>query len=406
MGRLGAHDARGAPRRYADLAVRVGANVQPGQNVVLVALVEHVPVARAVARAAYRAGARHVQSFYSDLHFRRAARSSSARRGAGLGARALRRVVCSWADSHPAVIQLSGNPDPRCSRISTRRWWPSPSLGVRAAFLELVAGSKMNWVIVSAPTEGWARQVFGEPDVERLWAQSRPPRGWTSPTPWLRGGPCHGAPACRCAQRPWIRRHSLPRPWNRSDRGPAAGVALDVRDLLHRDRHRAHPEPSTEEVFTTPHWRRTEGTVRSTYPLVVPGVGVLVEGLQLRFERGKAVEVNADEGGDAVAAASSSPGVVSRRDRARRRRFAARVGLQGHALTRTRSGIAHGQGLPMTVDGVGGLSPEQLLERGVNVSTVHTDFMIGGPEVEVDGLTGDGEAVPLLRADVWQLTTA
>ena len=59
----------------------------------------------------------------------------------------------------------------------------------------------------------------------------------------------------------------------------------------------------------------------------------------------------------------------------------------------------------MTVDGVHGLSPEQLLERGVNVSTVHTDFMIG-PEVEVDGLTGDGEAVPLLRADVWQLTTA
>ena len=67
--------------RYADLAVRVGANVQPGQNVVLVALVEHVPVARAVARAAYRAGARHVQSFYSDLHFRRAAVELGRKRG-------------------------------------------------------------------------------------------------------------------------------------------------------------------------------------------------------------------------------------------------------------------------------------------------------------------------------------
>ena len=172
------------------------------------------------------------------------------------------------------------------------------------------------------------------------------------------------------------------------------------------------PNLPTEEVFTTPDWRRTEGTVRSTYPLVVPGVGVLVEGLQLRFERGKAVEVNADEGGEAVAAQLASHPQAS---------FLGEIALVDGESRVRRTGlvfkdtlfdenaschVAYGQGLPMTVDGVHGLSPEQLIERGVNVSTVHTDFMIGGPEVEVDGLTVNGEAVPLLRTDVWQLTHA
>ena len=53
--------------------------------------------------------------------------------------------------------------------------------------------------------------------------------------------------------------------------------------------------------------------------------------------------------------------------------------------------------------GAGGLSPEELLAIGVNASGVHTDFMVGGPEVEVDGLTEDATAVPVIRDDVWVL---
>ena len=65
--------------------------------------------------------------------------------------------------------------------------------------------------------------------------------------------------------------------------------------------------------------------------------------------------------------------------------------------------IAYGAGVTFGVDGVEGLSPDELRERGVNVSPVHTDFMIGGPEVAVDGITQDGRTVPILREDVWQL---
>jgi aminopeptidase len=65
--------------------------------------------------------------------------------------------------------------------------------------------------------------------------------------------------------------------------------------------------------------------------------------------------------------------------------------------------IAYGAGVTFGVDGVDGLSPEELRERGVNVSAVHTDFMVGGAEVAVDGVTAGGETVPILREDVWQL---
>jgi aminopeptidase len=398
--------------RYADLAVRVGANVQPGQDVVVMALVEHVEIARAVARAAYRAGAQHVQSLYSDMHFRLAAVELGPEESLGWSPPHMVEWVKSWAETRPALIQLSGNPEPSLfSGLDPALVAKAEQREIRAAYLPLVAERKINWVIVSAPNEGWARDIFGEPDMERLWGAVATATRLDEPDPvaaWQEHATALNARATALNERGFdaIR-----------FRGPGTDLTVG---LIPQSRWMCAtfttetgiehiPNLPTEEVFTTPDWRRTEGTVRSTYPLVVPGSGVLVDGLEVRFEGGKVVEVNAKEGRGAVETQLEADPQA---------RFLGEIALVDGDSAVRRSGlvfkdtlfdenaschIAYGQGLPMAVDGVDGKRGDELLELGVNVATVHTDFMIGGPEVEVDGLTAEGEAVPLLRDDVWQL---
>jgi aminopeptidase len=163
----------------------------------------------------------------------------------------------------------------------------------------------------------------------------------------------------------------------------------------------------TEEVFTSPDWRRTEGTVRSTRPLEL--LGAQVRDLELRFEGGRIVDVNASGSADVVRAQldtdEQSPflGEVALVD------GESRVGRSGITFFNTlfdenaTCHIAYGSGFAFVVDGASELEAEQRLELGINQSKVHTDLMIGGPEVAVDGVTADGEEVPLLRDDVWQL---
>jgi aminopeptidase len=160
-------------------------------------------------------------------------------------------------------------------------------------------------------------------------------------------------------------------------------------------------------VYTTPDFRGTEGVVRATRPLAVPGV--VIRGLELRFSEGAAVEVHADEGADAVRAHLDSDegarflGEIALVD------DASRVGRTGLTFLETlldenaASHLAYGAGLPRSVEGATDLDADGLRAAGVNVSSLHIDFMVGGPDVDVDGVTREGDGVPLLRAERWVL---
>jgi aminopeptidase len=395
-------------QRYAELAVRVGANVQPGQDVVVMCLVEHAEIARAVVRESYRAGAKHVIVNYGDLHVRRASIELGPESEIGWSAPHILGMIERWPEEHPAVISLTGNPEPELlGDLDPTLVGRADPQEIRAATLASITGRHVNWTIVAAPNPGWATQVFGEPDVERLWAavaaatrldSDDPVDAWRAHTEMLLAR----AGALNDRSFDAIR-----------FRGPGTDLTLGltrasswrcgsietVTGITHA------PNLPTEEVFASPDWRRAEGTVRSTYPLVTSGT--TIRGLELRFESGKIVEVEAESGADVIKAQLATDAQAP---------YLGEVALVDGSSPVKKTGlvfkdtlfdenatchIAFGSGFPNAPSSSD--SPDELLAAGVNVSRVHTDFMIGGADVDVDGLDADGDVTPIIRGDAWQL---
>lgn len=395
-------------RRYAELAVRVGANVQAGQDVVVMCLVEHVTIARAVVREAYRAGAQHVVVLYGDLHLRRAAIELGPEAEIGWSPPYLLDWIRRWPEENPAVISLTGNPTPDLlADLDPALVGRADPRDIRAAMLENVVGRHVNWTIVAAPNEGWATEVFGEPDLEALWSAVAQATRLDADDPveaWRAHAAMLQARADALTERSYeaIRFHG-------PDTELTVGLNPEARWMcagFHTAKGIPHiPNMPTEEVFTSPDWRRAEGHVRSTRPLVAGGTRVT--DLAVRFQEGRITDVTAAAGAEIIreqlATDTQAPylGEVALVD------GSSAVNATGLTFCDTlfdenaTCHIAFGAGIPSVLREE--VDAANLLERGVNVSAVHTDFMIGGPDVDVDGVTADGTSEALLRGDVWQL---
>jgi aminopeptidase len=394
---------------YADLIVRVGANVQPGQTVYVSALVEHAPLVRAIGRASYAAGARLVDARYADNHLRRSFIEHAADEDLTATTPWQLARTEALADGG-AIIMIAGDPEPELlSDLDQER--VGKALPVDAMKRQLKAQNEkaVNWTIAAYPTEGQAMQVFGEPDVERLWDavahavrlnEDDPVAAWREHAARL---------GARCAQldEQAFEAIRFTGPGTDLTVGLLAGSRWTGGGITTTGGVRHVPNLPTEEVFNCPDWRRTEGIVRSTRPLSL--TGTIVRDLEMRFESGDAVEVRASTGADAVRAQMSVDEFGKRLGEVALVDGESRVGQTGITFFDTlfdenaSCHIAYGSAVTFGVDGIDGLSPDELRERGINVSSVHTDFMIGGPEVDVDGITSDGKAVPILREDAWQL---
>jgi aminopeptidase len=278
---------------------------------------------------------------------------------------------------------------------------------VAEASLELTDGL-CNWTIVAYPNEGWAQTVFGEPDVERLWDAVSTAVRLDAPDPvaaWREHIQRLQARATALNERRFDHLRY---------RGPGTDLTIGLhpdstwQSALERSGGVDHvANMPTEEVFTTPDARRVEGTVRSTLPLQIQGN--IVRDLEVRFEDGCAVEVRASSGEDVMRTHIATDDGATRLGEVALVDGHSAVGRTGLVFYDTlfdenaSSHIALGAAIVQAVPWAPDLSPDERAERGVNHSSIHTDFMIGSDELEIDGVDADGNATPLLRNGDWLL---
>jgi len=391
--------------RLADLAVGFGANVQPGQIVAINAEIGKEEMVRALAASAYRHGARFVDPVYFDMHVKRArilhaeedtldfVPSWYGERMLELGRQRCARIGIAG----PATPGLLNDLDP--ARAGRDQLPATKETGV------IVNEATTNWTIIPFPNAAWARQVHPDLDpdaaLRRLGEQvahvcrldeEDPVAAWRERADVLVGA------AGRLTERAFT-----------AIRFEGEGTDLTV-GLLPTSKFiaaqfetvggiRHMPNIPSEEVFSAPDPKRTDGVVRATKPLVV--AGSIVRGLEVEFRAGRAVRIDAEEGGDVLR------GYAARDDGAARLGEIAlvdregRIGRLGTTFFDTlldenaASHIALGQAYSFTA------GPED--QERLNRSGIHVDFMIGGDDVAVTGIEDGGGEVPVLRGGAWQL---
>lgn len=397
----------------AAVAVRVGLGLREGQELVMTASLEALPLARRITEQAYRAGASLVTTLYSDdeatlmrYHFApdqsfdQAAKWLYDGMGAAFKSGAARLAI---AGGNPALLSDEDAAKVgRANRAVSQAYRPA---------LELITRHAINWTIVASATPAWAAVMFPKdaPDVAlaKLWDaifETTRINGDDPVAAWK----AHDAGLQKRAARLNEKRYAA-----LQYRGPGTDFRLGLADdhlwlaggTTAGNGLYCIPNMPTEEVFTTPHKDRADGIVTATKPL--SHQGTMIEGIQVRFEKGRIMELRASRGQEVLQR------LVDTDDGARR---LGEVALVPHSSPIAASGmlflntlfdenaashIALGQAYSSCLRDGEKLTPEQLAAKGANDSLIHVDWMIGSDKLDIDGISAADVAEPLMRQGEW-----
>ncbi len=400
-------DVADLTRRLAELIVTLGANVQPGQLVTLGINPGKEELAREIAGAAYRRGARFVDVYSFDNLVKRERLRHADEDTLDYVPPWLSQRLLHLADERGARISLTGpqgGPDVLAG-VDPSRLGRDLLPYVRET-MQVINAQVTNWCVAPGPSRDWAQLVYPDLSPEaaygKLWEavayvarldEADPAAAWTARGERLR----EVSEALTARRFDAIRLHGpgtdltvglLP-----SSRWLAAGDTTE-------DGIRHWSNLPTEEVFTTPDPLRAEGHVTATRPL--HWFGIEAEGLRVEFRDGRAVRIDAEKGAEAVRNVAARDDGSSRLGELALVDGEGRIGkletvfhetlLDENAASHMALGSAYARGVEDEAD-----------RTRMNASSVHIDFMIGSPEIDVDGVTRDGVAVPVLRAGAWQI---
>ena len=394
----------------ARLAVLMGANVAPGQDVVvLVYDVEHAGLARAIVDVAYRAGAHYVSVLYWDQHVKRSRLQHAAPDSLSFTPAWWDRHIEECIERRSAYIVVWGDPRPDLLDDVDPARGGQDHMPLTGPLFAMAGGGEVNWTFVPAPCAGAAQRVLGTGDVDALWDVLAPILRLDADDPqaaWRRhiAGLKERAAALESHAFAALRFHGAGTDLSLGLLRGARWLSGGLTTSWGRETIANMP---TEEVFTTPDNRIADGTVAATRPLPLIG-GKVVEGLRLRFKDGRVVEVDADRNADAMRSYLQADDGAARLGEVALVDGTSPVGLSGRVFNdvlldeNAACHIALGNAYAFTVPDLSD-DPNKRADRGFNVSGIHQDIMIGGPDVAVDGIDASGAATPILNNNVWVL---
>jgi aminopeptidase len=416
--RIATPDADSAARqdlleRYARLAIRVGINLEPGREVAIRAMIEHAPLVHALVRAGYEAGARRVEVDYEDLEVLRSQIALAPEEAVGTAPRWMFERLDDVREQRRAQVFVIGFPPDMFGGLDparVARSFTAPA-ALRGAIRKLQDSKARPWTAIACATPSWAKRVYGEPDLERLWQALAHVCRLDEPDPVVAWQTHIDNLEARSALLNERRFDAV------RFRGPGTDLTLG---LLPQSRwygaasktnlgQRYVPNLPADEVYTSPDRRRADGVVRTTRPVALTN-GTIVRDLELVFRDGAIVQATAAHGEADVRAqleayvGARQLGEIARVDhRSRVGELDSRV-YNGLLDENAACHIAYGASILGAFEDLPeGLSDDELRGMGVNRAHVHTDLMIGSDGVEVDGLHVEGDAVPLLKGGDWQL---
>jgi aminopeptidase len=400
---------------YAKLAVRTGLNLQKGQQLVITAPLDAVPLVRRVTEQAYRAGASLVTTIYADdettlVRFQHAPDDAFDTAPGWLFngmAEAFRGGAARLAIAGENPALLAGQNPEKLSRANKAR-----SMAYRPA-LELITGFAINWCVIAAATPAWAKSVFpgaSEADaLNRLWQAIFACTKVDQPDP-IAAWEQHNADLLRRTEFLNKRRYRALK-----YKGPGTDLMLGLAEehVWKGGGGKAlngvfcNANIPTEEVFTAPHKDMVDGVVCSSKPLSYQGS--LIDGIKVRFERGRIVEMTAAKGQDAFRNLIDTDEGAARLGEVALVPHSSPISKSGIIFNNTlfdenaASHIAVGQSYTENIRDGSKRSKEELSALGANASLVHVDWMIGSGELDVDGILADGTAEALMRKGEWAI---
>lgn len=409
--------------KYADLLIRVGLNLQPGQRLMIGSpifdtspLVSQAPLVRFLVTKAYQAGARYVDVMWGDqelqhIRMRHAGRETLSeyplwRAQACTDHLRNGDAILSIKTFDPDIWQ---GYDPEAVKMIQKA-----DVTHSAEIRELITHNASNWCVVAAPSMEWAQKVFPQlppqDAYDQMWetvfricrvTADDPVAAWKTHIDQL-GTRRDYLNAKR------YRALKLKAPGTDLTVGLPAGHLWGAGAMTAKNGIFFTANIPTEEVFTMPHRDQVEGVVRATKPLSYKGT--LVEDFSLAFEGGRVVSVDAKVG------EAYLKGLLDTDEGAR---HLGEIALLPHSSPISQSGllfyntlidensshhIALGRAYRFTMQDGSALSEEEFQAAGGNVSQIHVDFMIGSAEMDVDGVLADGSTEPIMRQGEWAFT--